>query len=69
MLQGRFFAFPPGVTMKAFAVTLAACASRAHATLYTDLLASDSSISPSTEDVVVLAVFPQRGDPAAWPKR
>ena len=32
--------------------TLAACASRAHATLYTDLLASDSSISPSTEDVI-----------------
>jgi plasmid stabilization system protein ParE len=26
-------------------------------------------IRPSSEHVVVLAVFPQRGDPAAWPKR
>lgn len=26
-------------------------------------------IRPNTEHVVVLAVFPQRGDPARWPKR
>lgn len=26
-------------------------------------------IRPSTEHVVVLAVFPQRGDPAQWPRR
>jgi plasmid stabilization system protein ParE len=26
-------------------------------------------IRPNTEQVVVLAVFPQRGDPAMWPKR
>lgn len=26
-------------------------------------------IRPDTEHVVVLAVFPQRGDPAQWPKR
>ena len=25
-------------------------------------------IRPGTEHVVVLAVFPQRGDPARWPK-
>src|SRR5207249_1208309 len=26
-------------------------------------------IRPNTEHVIVLAVFPQRGDPARWPKR
>lgn len=26
-------------------------------------------IRPNTEQIVVLAVFPQRGDPARWPKR
>jgi len=26
-------------------------------------------IRPTTHEVVVLAVFPQRGDPARWPKR
>jgi len=26
-------------------------------------------IRPNTQHVVVLAVFPQRGDPARWPKR
>jgi hypothetical protein len=26
-------------------------------------------IRPTTGDVVVLAVFPQRGDPAKWPQR
>lgn len=26
-------------------------------------------IRPKTQQVVVLAVFPQRGDPSRWPKR
>jgi uncharacterized protein (TIGR03067 family) len=42
MLQGRFFAFPSGVTMKAFAVTLAACASLALASAADDPARTDA---------------------------
>lgn len=45
-----------------------------HATVHRALLrrypfAVFFRIRPKTDDVVVLAIFPQRGDPTRWPKR